>query len=181
MRPFAALLAACALALAGCASVRVATDHDPKVDFGKLHSWSFAPHKTENPVVENTLVRNRIRDALERELTAKGFARTDSGPDFLVDFVTATERSYDVVSWPGWCHCWFGHRGFGPGWDWHDVDVVEYTQGMLVVGMIDPKSDDLLWRGTATQVVDEDMGSPEKIDAAVKALLERFPPGAKAK
>jgi hypothetical protein len=176
MKRTALLIAA--LALAACASYHVATDHDPKVDFGKLHVYSWAPRpKPADPVVENTLVVNRIRDAVDRELAAKGFRRADGGaPDFVVDFATAFRQRVDVWTWPTWCHGHFGH-GFGGGG--HDVDVVDYVQGTLYVGVIDPATNDLLWRGSATSVVDDESGSAKRIDEAVKALFADFPPVAK--
>jgi hypothetical protein len=173
------LLPIVALVLASCATYHVATDHDAKADFSRLHVYSWAPReKPADPVVENTLVANRIRDAVDRELAAKGFRRAASGPgDFVVDFATAQRQRVDVWSWPAWCHSHCGHSWVGWG---HDVQVYDYVQGTLLVGVIDPATNDLLWRGTATSVVDEESGSEKRIDEAVKALLADFPPGAAA-
>src|SRR5262245_16185076 len=138
-----------ALALGACATYHVSTDHDEKADFARLRVYSWAPReKTENPVVENTLVVNRIHDAVDRELAAKGFRRAAPGPsDFSVDFATATRERTDVYSWPTWCHSHCGH--FWGGWG-NDVHVYNYVQGTLLIGVIDPSTNDLLWRGTAT-------------------------------
>jgi hypothetical protein len=53
------------------------------------------------------------------------------------------------------------------------------VQGTLYVGVIDPATNDLLWRGSATSVVDDESGSAKRIDEAVKALFADFPPVAK--
>jgi len=177
MNRFALLLASAALA--ACSSLHVATDHDPKADFGKLRAYSWmAREKSDNPVVDNTLVVNRIKGAIDRELAAKGFRRADGGsPDFVVDFATATRDVVDVHTWPSWCSAHCGH-GFS-GWQGGHVDVVEYVQGTIAVGMIDPATNELLWRGTATRALEEDSGSEKRIDEAMKALFAEFPPGAK--
>jgi hypothetical protein len=168
-----------AAALAACSTYHVSTDHDEKADFSRLRVYSWAPReKADNPVVENTLVENRIRGAVDRELAAKGFRRAESGPsDFSVDFATAMRERVDVWSWPTWCNCHCGHGWVGWG---NDVRVYNYVQGTLLIGVIDPATNDLLWRGTATSVVDEQSGSVKRIDEAVKALLADFPPGAAA-
>ncbi len=162
-------------ALTACSSIHVATDHDAKADFSRLHAYAWAPReKPANPIVENTLVSNRIKDAVDRELAAKGFRRVDGrGADFLVDFATSARSHVDVRTWPTWCWGRVG-RGFG---GWHDrVEVIQYVQGTLVVGVVDPATNDLLWRGTATRALDEDSGSEKRVDEAVKAVLAEFPP-----
>ncbi len=173
MKTAALLLAA--VALAACSSLRVATDHDPKADFARLHVYAWAPRpKPANPVAENTLVANRIKNAVDAELAAKGFKKDDAArADFLVDFATATRRHVDVQSWPTWTRRRYGWSG------WNDVEVYEYAVGTLVVGVVDPKTNELLWRGSASRALDEDSGSEKRVDEAVKALLADFPPGGK--
>jgi len=159
------------LALAGCSSVSVSADRDPAVDFSRLHAYAWMKRApTSDPIAENTLVRNRVRDAVDAALAAKGYAKDDAGrADFLVDFETVTRRHVDVRSWPMWPHRRFGWGG------WNEVEVDEYAVGTLVVGAIDPKTNDLIWRGTASRVLEGDSGSQTKIDEAVKALFEKFP------
>jgi hypothetical protein len=172
------------LALAGCASVHVTSDFDDTVDFSRLHAYVWAPQeKPADPVVADTLVENRIRNAVDRELAAKGYRRVDGAPpDFVVDFATAMRERVDYHSWPSWC---WGHYHYGYGWGygyhgWHDrVDVIQYVQGTLLVGMLDPTTNQLLWRGKATEIVDDKSGSEARIDEAVKLLLADFPPQVK--
>jgi hypothetical protein len=169
-----------AVALAACASVHVTTDRDPKADFTRLHAWEWMPRTPPaDPIRENTLVCNRIRDAIGRELSAKGFAAAEGGgADFRVGFETASKEHIDVQSWPSWCWGGFGRHRWWHGWS-EDVTVTQYTVGTLVVGVVDPATGELLWRGTASGVVDEDSGSAERIDEAVTKLLAEFPPAAR--
>jgi hypothetical protein len=167
-----------ASALAACSSVRVATDRDASADFSRLHAFAFLPRNdAADPIADNGIVRKRIAAAISRELAAKGYAAADAGKaDFLVGFETAERERIDVTTWPSWCTRGFGRRRFGPYWGWHDdVTVTQYTQGALVVGVLDPKSNELLWRGTATSVVDDDSGDEEHVREAVTKLLADFP------
>ena len=180
MKPIQLALAI-ALAVAGCSSVRVATDHDPKADFGRMHTWAWMQRQvTDDPLAGNALVRKRIEDAIAEQLAAKGFVPADGGgPDFLVGFETAARDRFDVWTWPSWHHPGFGRGRYWSGGGWHDVEVTQYTEGTLIVGMTDPATNDLVWRGTATAVVTDKSGSDKAIRAAVAKLLAGFPPDAK--
>jgi uncharacterized protein DUF4136 len=163
----------CAL-LAACSSVHVATDHDPDADFSRLRTWAWLPRTApQDPILENSLVTNRIRRAIEAELAAKGFRHGEGKSDFLVGFETASRDEVDVTTWPSWC-CGGFRRRWG-AWG-HDVTVTRYTRGTLVVGVLDAASKDLLWRGTASRVLTEESGGEEQVSELVAELLEDFPP-----
>lgn len=159
-----------ALALAACTGFRVSTDHDPRADFARLQSYAWIPRpKPADPLVANTLVTNRVHDAIDRELERKGFRRADAAkPDFLVDFACTGRGRLDVVAWPSW--------GSWRRWGWTDVQAIEYVEGTMIVGVLDPTTHDVLWRGAATRALDEDSGGVEQVDEVVKAVLAGFPP-----
>jgi len=58
--------------------------------------------------------------------------------------------------------------------------VSYYDEGTVVLDIIDPKTRNLVWRGSAQSRVD-DGDTPEERDARVneayRRILERFPPG----
>ena len=167
-----------AAALAACSSIRVTTDRAETADFSRLATWAWLPRPpSSDPLMDNTLVLNRIRDAVARALDAKGYVRADAGhADFLADFATTTRERIDVVDWPSswgwssfhdpWCGSWW--------WD-RQVDVFQYTEGTLLLGMLDPAKHELLWRGTATMPVEEDFADRALIDEVVAKVLADFP------
>jgi len=55
------------------------------------------------------------------------------------------------------------------------VDVYQYREGTLLLMMVDPELDQVVWEGAAVGAV---AGSPgeEKIAKAVKRILEDYPP-----
>ena len=54
-----------------------------------------------------------------------------------------------------------------------------YTEGTLVVDLVDPKSNNVVWHGRARRTVYDSELSAEQIDQMVKKLLEDFPPDTK--
>jgi hypothetical protein len=132
----------------------------------------------KDPVGTNTLWNQRIRDGLQQELAANGFQRVTTGkPDFLVAYYMGTKQRYDTryinYGFPGFWGRW--HRGWGWGLGWGTVDVwkIPYTESTLVVDIIDPESNLLIWRGYDTETVDFNK-SEKAINKAVDNLVNRF-------
>jgi hypothetical protein len=73
---------------------------------------------------------------------------------------------------------WYGYRVGGWG-GWPQTYAYDYTEGTLLIDVIDPATMTLLWRGTGTGVVDP-TASPQRreqrINDAVDRILDEFPP-----
>ena len=175
--PRGMLLLCAVLLAAGCSSVSVSHDFDSKADFANLrtYSWLTAPESTSESVKKelqtNSLIEARVKKAVNRQLATKGLKETTQDPDFLVAFHTGVEDKTDVQSW-GYGYGYWGMRGGG-------VSTIHYQEGTLILDFIDPKSDNLLWRGVGKKVVSEKT-TPEKsqknIDQAVERILSKYPP-----
>ena len=157
------------------------SDYDRSYNFAALKSWDFKvqTRMPTDPVGTNTLWNRRIREGLERELTAHGFQHVKDGePTFLVAYYMGTKQKYDVryinYGLPGVWHRWGRWGGWGPGWS-GDVDVwkIPYTESTMVLDIIDPKSNTLVWRGYDTRTIDFDK-SDKTIKKAIDNLMERF-------
>jgi hypothetical protein len=59
------------------------------------------------------------------------------------------------------------------------VSTIHYQEGTLILDFVDPKTDNLIWRGVGKKVVSETT-TPEKSDReindAVEKILKKFPP-----
>jgi hypothetical protein len=60
-----------------------------------------------------------------------------------------------------------------------DTYTYYYEEGTLILDIVDVKEHQLVWRGTAKAVVDEN-ATPEqrqaRIDQAVSMILDKYPP-----
>ncbi|HEX7896907.1 MAG TPA: DUF4136 domain-containing protein [Planctomycetota bacterium] len=159
MKNFAAIL----VLAAGCSGVSTSTDYDPQADFSRLRTYDWLPGRPQT----DSLTDARIARAVDDGLLARGYARAPR-PDFHVAYQVSVGRRVDSI--PG-SYGWRG--GYG-------TEVHTYDEGTLVLDVIEPTSKTLLWRGTATSVVDPNR-TPEERDAkireAVEKLLAKFPPG----
>jgi hypothetical protein len=165
-----------ALAATACSSVRVSTDWDQNADLAALrtYAWMQPAEGAPDPFGGNTIVRNRVQHAIQRELAAKSVTERAESPDFYIALHGYSRERIDVNTWPSWGYGWRG------GYSSH-VDVYQWTEGTLVVDFVSASTRELLWRGVATAVMDSSSGSEERVDEAAKKLFEGFPPPPRAK
>lgn len=150
-------------------------DYDKKVDFSNLKTfdWLQVPNK---PNIDN-LVLERVKNAVSAELTAKGFTKTSDNPDFLIaEHIGKKDR----VQVSDWGYGYGGHRGYRGGyWGPSGASTYKFEEGSLILDFVDPKTKDLIWRGSAKAEV-QNIDTPEKKDklikTVVKEILEPFPP-----
>jgi len=144
----------------------VVTDYDHHADFSRYKTYSWA--RVETP---NSLWDDRVKDAIERELAARGWTYVPSGGDVSVMAVGTThERQTLETFYTGLGWRW---RGFGDA----ITEVRPYRVGTLVVDMFDTNTMKLIWRGSASDVL---ASKPEKnvkeLEKDVHKMFEHFPP-----
>ena len=168
-----------AFALAACMNIQVETDYDTSADFGSLRTWDWWPEMgvADDPRISG-LVDERVREALEAELPARGFAMATSSPDFYVVYHAVIEQKADVKEFGRRYRYTGGFGRYGGGWR-RSTYVDEYELGTLVVDVIRARDRALLWRGTASARIherDSTARREQRIREAVEQMLERFPP-----
>ena len=166
------------LALTGCSSIRATADYDRTASFGSLHTyaWRTAPQQGPgDPRLDNSLLDARVKHAVDRELEAKGYRKVspEERADFLVGYHVVLQRKVDVQT----VGTWYGYRGAGLRIP--ETRTYQYEQGTLLLDVVDPTTTNLIWRGTATAVVDPDVSTEKRerrIAEAVAKVLADFPP-----
>lgn len=162
-----ALVALTGAALLGCSAVRVTTDWDREADFSRYRSFRWAPTQKgdEYRTGDRSLLDARVRRAVNAELEARGMTHREQPPsDLLLVYRVSSRRRVDVyrhTSYP---------RPYGPV-----VDVHRYREGTLLLLMVDPKRDQVVWEGAAVGVIRGSEGE-ERVTDAVHRILEEFPP-----
>jgi hypothetical protein len=178
-----ALVAACMLA--ACSTVTVTTDYDHSAPFGKYKTYALAPAahgQTLSPTSEAAL-----RDALRTELAARGISEITSGkPDLAIVRHVFLEHKVSVQQYTDWGYG-YGY-GYGGGWPygygsygmWAGAprtytDVNNYTEGTMILDVVDMHTKKLVFRGTGTAVVGGPESNAGKIREAVKKMVAALP------
>jgi hypothetical protein len=180
-----AALSAALLALA-CAGAGVRVDYDREVDFSGYQSFDWvapppgalADSAAEgDPFERNSLLDKRVRAAVERELAARGFVRADrTDASFLLNYhVILKERISAWTTWGGG-YGWggWGYRAFGDA----VVQLDQFQEGTFVLDVIDPKRNQLTWRGWVVRRTRDGNYDEREVHTSVERILARFPPRA---
>jgi hypothetical protein len=199
--------------IAGCGGSRVTvrTTAEPGANLTGLHSFyvltpptrsaNATPLSANDPMLENSITNNQLRADLTQALQARGYTpSTRQNADFEVAYYAGTKEKFDTTYWGptfdrGWRYRYAGRRGWawpyygagyvgGPYYGGGGMNVQSYTEGQVIVDIVDPKSQQLLWRGQGAEPVSTD---PAKyvsgLNTVVGAILAKFPqatPGAVA-
>jgi hypothetical protein len=156
----------------------VKTDFDRSVDFGHYKTYSWQNVKTKDP-----LFADRIKNAVNAALAAKGWTQADSGGDVSIMAIETTQDQqtlntfYDGMG-GGWGWRRFGGGGFGEA----TTTTETYKVGSLVVDLFDTSTKKLIWRGNASDTLSNNSNKNiEKLDKAVTKMFKQFPPEASKK
>jgi len=198
MRLYNAFTAAVVLLwLTGCSSLSVNYDYNQQVDFTQYITYDWLPLPKDMKVDE--LNRTRFVTAVENNLAGKGLTQSSTNPDFMIAAHFGRENKVDIQSWgysyaPNSYYGGYGYRhpgqygytggytgGYAGGYAAPGgVSVYEYELGTLILDFVDTKTKQLIWRATAEAIVTP-TSTPEKqtekINNAVKQILDSFPPG----
>src|SRR5690554_1369778 len=79
---------------ASCSSVRVATDYDSSVNFSQFRTYAFMKDGVDKINISD-LDKKRILKAIDVEMTAKGYTKSDN-PDLLINLFTDAKEIVNV-------------------------------------------------------------------------------------
>ena len=163
------------LLFSSCNSIKVATDYDTQVDFSKYKTFAFYKTGIDKADISD-LDKKRILRAIESELLAQGFTKSEN-PDMLVSIFTKSRERVNVSQ---------NNLGWGWGWGWNpwmmngmnNVNVNQFTEGTLFIDFIDKNKKELIWQGVGTGALkmDDRAKKEERIREFVKEIISRFPP-----
>ena len=170
------LLLLSVILLSSCNAIKVVADYDSNVDFNKYKTFAFYKPEIDKAKISD-LDKKRILRAIETELLAKGFTKSNK-PDMLVGIFTKSREKVNVNQNNN-----FGYGfgwGFNPYWGGinNNLSVSQYTEGTLFIDFIDKEKKELVWQGVGTGALklNNRAKKEERIKLFVKEIISRFPP-----
>ncbi|GGW68256.1 uncharacterized protein DUF4136 [Winogradskyella epiphytica] len=164
------------IGLTSCRSVKVASDYDREANFDNYKTFAFFKPGIDKAEI-NDIDKRRILRAIEAELMAKGFTKSET-PDMLVSIFTKSNQRVDIYN-NAWGYGAWGWGGYG-GWGWrsHGNTVSTTTEGVLYIDLIDTKKKELIWQGSGTGNLEtRNIDKKEaRIKEFVSQMLLQFPP-----
>ena len=148
-------------------------DYDRSANFNAYKTYQWVDYKTVQ--VGDELLDRDIKRAVDEQLAGKGLRRVESGGDLLVGYQAgiSQEREFDSLGAGGWG----GPFGCGN----HRVTTSTIDIGKLTIGLFDPATKQLVWRGAASKTLNISK-DPDKnyrnLEKAMAKLFTNYPPGA---
>jgi Domain of unknown function (DUF4136) len=150
---------------------QVKTDYDRNANFTQYKTYSWSGVKSKDP-----LLVDRIKNAVNATMTAKGLTQVDSGGDLSINAMEITRNQQTLNT--------FYDGGFG-GWRWGGfgdatTTTETYKVGTLVVDLFDTHSKELVWRGSSSDTLSNKSDKNIKnLNKGVEKMFKHFPPEAK--
>ena len=175
------------MTLVGCVPAHVQVDSDPTTRLIGLETYAWAPDSppSGDPRLDDVSLATSIRDAVSRQLKARGYVPQPANADFVVKYEVTLENKREVRR----VTQLFGQgptsgQPYGQGLDWFQSGFSEtferqYDTGSLILDMLHPETGQRLWRGIATAEIRLSARPEEQkvqVERAVKRLLSPFPP-----
>jgi len=179
-----------AFVMSGCASgPNVRSDYDHQADFAAYRTFGFMSPLGTDKAGYTSLVTERLKVATRLQMEQRGYVYTEKQPDLLVNFLVQVKNRTEYVPPPPmpWGPNYYGYRmgGFGPwmggygSWPGYGFgpDVIQYTEGVLNIDLIDARRKQLVWEGIATSVIDslEQASSETYIAPIVADIFKKYP------
>jgi hypothetical protein len=177
------------MAAACAAPIHVRTAAAPNANLTTLHTFLVmaTPPRTGNagggssnvdPMLQNSITGQALHNDLISNFQERGYVVDSTKPDFAVAAYATARQKLNVdeynYGYPYWRHGWWGPIGV--------PDVTEYTEGTVVVDVINPTSKELLWRGQGVADVSDDPQTYAKeLARTVAHIVDRFPEASIAK
>ena len=192
------ILLGLALALTGglsaCTSA-VNVERRDNVNFSKYRTFDFAETKVktngdQNPLLRSPIAQDHIKQAIAGELEKRGLRQTEGKPDLLITthtYVDQAERTvYSTYAGAGYAYPYsVGYRGaflpinygywYTPSYYQSVPQTQQYTEGTLILDFIDRRTNNLVWRGSMADPVDDPGRLGREFSASAKDILDKFP------
>jgi hypothetical protein len=153
---------------------QVKTDYDRSANFSQYKTYSWEKVQTQDP-----LWVDRIKEAVNAALAAKGLTPVESGGDIAIVAMETTQNQRTLNTF---------YDGFGGGWRWRGAGgfgtatttVDNYKVGTLVVDLFDAHTKTLIWRGSASDTLsDKSDKNIKNLDKGAQKMFDHFPPDGK--
>jgi Domain of unknown function (DUF4136) len=171
------VLAALLLVAVNLFALKVTYDYDRAFDFSKVKTYQWIELKDSKV---NSLTDAKLKQAINDELSKKGFTRVDSNPSLYIAYQVGLQKEEQIntMTTGGW--------GWGP-WYGGGMGTMTATTstiniGTLVIDMVNPADKKLVFRSQGTDTLNPSSDPDKnykKIQKAVEKILKNFPPKAK--
>ncbi len=155
----------------GCSAPTITANHDNKADFSLYKSFTFMPQlqnaAPSHPEYDNPEIRKLIKQAIINELTGIGYRQAGPEADIMVKYEIIIREMIDprvdsAVIYKPWVDT--------------KIDSFNYTEGLLVIRLIDRKEGKMVWQGSLAGILNRKPAKFEKkLEHYIAELFSSLP------
>ncbi len=175
------------LLASGCASgPDLRSDYDRSSNFAEYETYNFFADAGPGGASYEDLFSKYVKAAIDQEMQARGYRKTDDDPDLLVNFNAILQDKTKVSTSPapmtGYGVGYYGYRGgYYDPWGGYgyaqETHVSQYTEGTFNIDLVDAEKKRLVWECVGVgRVTDDKLDNIEQaVKEAVPLYFEKFP------
>jgi hypothetical protein len=143
----------------------------------QYQTFNFYEIKTDSAAPDQPFL-NRIdilKNAIRRELTAKGLTLSPDNPDLLVNIGIFTREKVQTrqTDFRTDAPKYMGQRRYS--WKSQEVEVGRYREGTVTVHLVDREKNAMVWKGVAEAIIPKKEERLQKtVEAGVAKLFSRL-------
>ena len=168
------LLVGLSLVAVPATAQKVYIDYAHDFDFESAETFQYV--ETGDSNAASSLVDERIKSMIIKELQEGGATMVDSDPDLYITYHVTTEENtvYNTTAtgfggYGGYYRGWGGWGGMGMA-SAHTTEST-FTDGTLIIDAYEPEEKTMVWRGTGTVTL---KAKPEKQTKQVEKILTKM-------
>lgn len=164
------------LILVACASNPPLTvDYNDQFNFSQIKTYAHLEQQQAGAQVVSGLMQERIRNAIDDQMLLLGYQKVAADKaDVLIAQTVMGREKVDVRTY------YHGRRRYRCTMCGHStVNVRQYTEGTLIIDVLDTKEAQVVWRGVTTSRVNQQLTPEERtqrINERVDYMFSKFPP-----
>ncbi|WMJ73542.1 DUF4136 domain-containing protein [Cytophagaceae bacterium ABcell3] len=180
----------------GCRRGNYYSDQIDGLDYGQFQTYAWLPLpdtalNKEHSLINNEILVESIRQAVDSEMESRGFEVDVDSPDVLLLIHTMLEDRQELIDasplystygyyypgiFTGPMHPFYYDRFYTmPFVEGYGIRQVEYTEGAMVVDMIERDENRLVWRGWMEKRITNPDRLQRNIPEHVAKIFEGFP------
>ena len=189
MRATTWLAAGLVLFLTACASSgpNITVSASPDANLRQAQTWNFIqPLGTDRNSGARSPLSTMLMSSMSREMAARGWQQSDD-PAILVDFYVTTQQRMDVRTTPTSSVSASMHRshrvhrshwrtGWYSTWPTYQTTIREYTEGTLLIDLIDPAANALVAEGAAVDRIRSNEFTQADADEVIGQIMSELLP-----
>lgn len=171
---------------------RVSTDKQAGTDFSNYSSYAFLPSQDtiRNSAYDNAYVNEVVIDEINQNMREENYRLERNQPDLLVYYHLMFDEEMAVNASPVYTNYSYYRPGYYVGPYFRNymynnyftvprvagtgIEQVPYREGTIVIDLIDRRTNEIVWRGRADDVVNPD-NLEQELRSYVDAIFEQFP------